>query len=79
MNVGCKLRVVKERWTASLEEGRRGQPQAGELSVFPCPTRLFRQCHLLKAAGVGTARTVDKRPEGGFLGYFIFLQIMVQA
>lgn len=57
---------------------RRGQPQAGELSVFPCPARLPQQCHLLKAAGEGTARTMDKKPEGGVLGYY-FLQIMVQA
>ena len=63
MNACCRL-----RWSGggeesgTLEEGRRGQPQAGELSLFLCPTRLSQQCPLLKAAGVGTARTVDKSP-----------------
>lgn len=35
----------------TLEEGIR-QPQAGEL-VFPGPSRLSRQCHLLIVAGRG--------------------------
>lgn len=77
MNAGRGLTVVRRVGLPPWRR-RRGQPQAGELSVFPCPARLSQQCHLLKAAGEGSARTMDKKPEGGVLSYY-FLHIMVQA
>ena len=46
---GVETQGAGERWTASLEEGMRGQPQA--VSVISVPLSFSRQCHLLGAAG----------------------------
>lgn len=80
MGAGCRLRWSGgEGESVTLEEGGRGQPQAGALPAFPCPAGLSRQCPSLKQPERGQPDPWTKGPRVVSWVILLFLQIMVQA